>query len=226
MHYILFCTMIISLGGLIISTYMGTVLCRRIFKVLTSLLFIGTAMVSSKRNLDHKVYRYWIIGGLVLSTFGDVFLAFSGRNYFLLGVACFIVAHICYIIAFSCLRGINKEDFLCFGILLIPLIMILLIGKFEFKGMLPLVMGYMFIIGFMVVKAISLKRYYEDSKVAVTLSIVGALLFLISDGILLFKIFGVEGLRYGDFFNSLTYYVGQELLAISLAWPIAIREER
>ena len=225
MHYILFCTMVGSLGGLIISTYMGTVFWRRIFKVFTSLLFVGTAMVSSKRNLENKVHHYWMIGGLVFSVFGDVFLAFPGRIYFLLGVACFSVAHICYIIAFSCLKGISKIDFFRFGTILILFIMVLLTSKFEFKGMLPVVIGYMLIIGFMVAKAISLKSYYEDGKVAVALIIVGALSFLISDGILLFKIFGVDGLRYGDLFNSLTYYIGQDLLAISLAYPIVTKKE-
>lgn len=224
MHYILFCIMLVSLVGLIISTDMGRVLWRRIFKMLTSLLFVGTAIVSSKSNLENKVYHYWIIAGLVFSTFGDVFLAFSGKTYFLLGVACFVVAHICYIMGFSCLKGISKEDLICFGVLLIIFIMILILGEFDFKGMLPLVIGYMFIIGFMVVKAFSLKSYYEDSKVAVTLIILGALLFLISDGILLFKIFGLGVLQYGDLFNSLTYYIGQALLAISLGWPIATKK--
>lgn len=224
MPYILFTTMLVSLGALILATYKGAIFWRRIFKLVTSLLFVGTAMASSSKNLENKRYHYWIISGLIFSMFGDVFLAFSGMTYFLLGVACFSVAHLCYIIGFSSLKKISKEDFFYFGMLLIPLFSILLVGKFDFKGMLPLVLGYMLIIGFMVTKAISLKSYDKASKMAVRLTIVGAVLFLISDGILLFKIFGINPFPYGDLFNALTYYIGQELLAISLAWPMTTKK--
>lgn len=226
MPYILFVSMLVSLGGLIIATYKGTVLWRRIFKLVTSLLFVGTAMASSVQNLENKRYHGWIISGLLCSLFGDVFLAFSGMTCFLLGVACFTGAHLCYIIGFSLLKKISKEDFVYFGILLIPLFSILLVGKFNFQGMLPLVIGYMLIISFMVTKAISLKSHYKSSEMAVGLIIGGALLFLISDAILLFKLFGIKPLPYGDFFNSLTYYVGQDLLAISLAFPIVKQEKK
>lgn len=225
MPYILFTGMLVSLGGLIIATYKGTVLWRRIFKLVTSLFFVGTAMASSAQNLENKQYHSWIISGLVCSLFGDVLLAFPGMTYFLLGVTCFAGAHLCYIRGFSLLKKISKEDFVYLGILLIPLFSILLVGKFNFKGMLPLVIGYMLIISFMVIKAISLKSYYKHSERAVGLTIGGTLLFLISDTILLFKLFAINPFPYGDFFNSLTYYVGQDLLAISLAFPIATKQK-
>lgn len=224
MLYSLLIAMCLSLAGLIVTTYRGTILWRRIFKLVTSLLFVGMAMAGSTKNLENKKYHYWIISGLVFSLFGDVFLAFTGMIYFLLGVGCFSIAHLCYIVGFSSLKKINTKDFLCFGIVLIFLLSILLVGKFEFKGMLPLVLGYMLIISFMVTKAISLKSYIKTSKIAVSLTIGGAILFLISDGILLFKLFGINLLPSGDLLNALTYYTGQELLAISLAWPIVTKK--
>lgn len=45
-------------------------------------------------------YRWGIVAGLVFSLTGDVFLMLP-RDYFIQGLACFLVAHLCYLAAFT-----------------------------------------------------------------------------------------------------------------------------
>ncbi len=51
------------------------------------------------RSADRR-YRQWILVGLALSLFGDVFLMLPG-NWFVPGLASFLAAHLAYIVAFT-----------------------------------------------------------------------------------------------------------------------------
>ena len=77
----------------------------------TSLLFILSIFINNDFNFYHKV----ITLGLFFSWFGDVFLLFPEKK-FIHGLISFLLAHICYIIAFSV--GIEVKSFLY----IIPLI--------------------------------------------------------------------------------------------------------
>ena len=49
---------------------------------------------SSKNN------RQWIIAALFFSWLGDIFLMNKGDDFFMAGLAAFLVAHLCYIVFF------------------------------------------------------------------------------------------------------------------------------
>lgn len=68
-----------------------------IFKPLTTLLVIGYAF---KRGSDQPLLRRWVLLGLVLSLIGDVALMWPKQG-FLPGLVSFLLAHLCYLWAFT-----------------------------------------------------------------------------------------------------------------------------
>src|SRR5579872_6953909 len=71
-----------------------------ITKPLTTALILVMAAGSESRDLR---YKYAVVAGLVCSIAGDVLLLFDDR-LFLQGLLAFLVAHLCYIIAFTSQR--------------------------------------------------------------------------------------------------------------------------
>mgnify|MGYP001103435743 CR=1 FL=1 len=67
------------------------------FKPLATLLILALALSLSPARPD---YQWAIAAGLVLSTAGDVFLMLP-RDRFVAGLASFLLAHLCYLRAFS-----------------------------------------------------------------------------------------------------------------------------
>lgn len=72
-------------------------------KMIAATAFIGVAIAQGGHAWN---YGRVIIAGLVLSWFGDLFLALGGDQYFLFGLVSFLSAHVMYCIAFG-VRGIN-----------------------------------------------------------------------------------------------------------------------
>jgi uncharacterized membrane protein YhhN len=121
---------------------------------------------------------------LVFSLLGDILLLFTGRSeiYFMLGLVAFLLAHIFYIVQFSRNRN-TTQNFLK------PLVPLLLFGALFFYflkdgfGALILPIGlYMGVILTMVLFA--LLRKGAVLKKSFEFVMAGAILFLISDGIL------------------------------------------
>lgn len=67
-------------------------------KPLTTLLILWLAL-SAQPAVDAR-YRRAVLAGLVLSLIGDVFLMLPGDR-FVLGLVAFLLAHVCYIVAFA-----------------------------------------------------------------------------------------------------------------------------
>lgn len=72
-----------------------------VFKPLAT---IGIIAYAAGRGQDQPVLRRWVLAGLVFSLAGDIALLWPGRG-FLPGLVSFLVAHLCYLVAFT--RGIR-----------------------------------------------------------------------------------------------------------------------
>ncbi|MCF0215794.1 MAG: lysoplasmalogenase [Fibrobacteraceae bacterium] len=198
------------------------------FKTLASMAFVAMGITglcevkNNGENANREVsvkYAKSIIGGLVCALLGDVFLDIpsDGSIFFIIGVACFAFAHVCYSIGFFKVACLKAVDFLVMlGVFGITLCFLLFGGTFEFKGLFPVLLGYAAIISFMVAKAISLYRNKDVRKQAYVHTLVGALLFIASDIILLYCLFGVNTPLYMTIFNLITYYLGQAFIASPL----------
>lgn len=218
MEMLYFLLMLVSMLALVTMKFFGITGAFVGLKALASVLFIITGIVGYKKIKKNRMYFIWILLGLVFSFGGDVFLElYTTRGIlFINGVASFALAHIMYFIGFCSLRKLNIIDIIIGIAIATPLILLQLSGGFEYGGMKLIVIVYTILISLMVSKAISLHSYYRNGKKAVTLTIAGALMFLVSDIILLFLFFS-KGVFYElNYVNLIIYYVGQGLLALSL----------
>ena len=213
-------TVVLMFVFLIVLMYfqiIGDVPFRRIFKAAASLMFILTAVFSYKYSGKNKKTFIIMLIGFIFAFLGDVFLSFGSSGiFFVLGLGSFSLAHIFYTAAFCSLVKFSPKDLILALIIAVPTICFAVFNdSFNFNGMLPLVILYTILISVMVSKAISLLRLENKNMTSVVLSIIGAVLFFISDFILLFVYFYKKDFVFLPYINLIIYYSGQALLALS-----------
>lgn len=194
-----------------------------ILKTLTSLIFILIALISYINSHTKEVFFYLILAALVFSLFGDVFLALYDKKSitlkgnFVKGVLSFAAAHILFSLGFLTLVPLaSKELIPFFALVFLSVLFLCKYKKFEFDGMLPLVIAYDIVISFMVTRAFYVYRLISVKPLGVSLLISGAALFLISDVILCFIYFVKKHPPCLSALNLSTYYIGQGLIALSI----------
>lgn len=223
MDFILFLAMAATMLTLVVVKALKITAAYVWVKGLASLLFIATGITSYRRVKRNKRYFALILSGLLFSFIGDVLLELSGivPDLFVIGVGSFAICHIMYSAGFCTLRRVTFRDILICLIIAAPLILLQILGGFNIGGMKFVVMGYTVLISFMVSKAVSLHHFYRGNERAVILTITGAVMFLISDILLLFWFFGPVKYEALEYLNILSYYLGQGALALSLGRRLA-----
>jgi len=180
-----------------------------LFKPLTIGFILLIAILKAKENL--AFYAYAIIGGLVCSLAGDVFLMLP-TDQFIAGLASFLIAHLFYIAAFTYGRPFRSSflsavPFVIYGILIF---MFLLPHLGDMK--LP-VLAYIIVILIMGWRA--WERWNQAGERLALLAFFGAILFIISDSVL-----AVNRFRgHFETANALTlssYFIAQWLIAFSI----------
>lgn len=193
----------------------GTVL----LKTLASLFFVLTGVCGYIKYRDKRLFSRPVLIALLCSMAGDVLLALD-RNQgilFILGVAGFAGAHVLFSIAFCRICPVTKKDIAWTAVIFIELVFLLFFGDFDFQGLLPVLIGYAAVISFMTVKALSFWRCREGQKNFSLLIMTGGALFLLSDLVLLFWMFGVQRQEWVQWANWILYYSAQGCLAGALS---------
>jgi uncharacterized membrane protein YhhN len=157
------------------------------------------------------VQRAWWIAALALGVVGDVYLMLP-RDRFEAGLAAFLGGHLAYIAGFHAAGVSVGTTVLWLAVLLVPVSLALLsivrgarrAGHQAVAG--PIVL-YALVISAMVASALAARS---------PLAAVGALLFLISDGLIGFRRF-VGARRWMGLGVIVTYHLGQAGLVLSLA---------
>lgn len=168
-----------------------------------------------------KAGLIWFVVGLAFSLAGDIFLMLP-QDLFRLGLWTFLVAHIAYIIGFNPLPPFKAQH------LLVALLITVLValpasqiyrrlaaglqagGRSNLKG--P-TLAYTFALSLMLISALfTMLRgsWLPVSAVAVS---AGALLFLLSDGLLVWNRF-IAPLPAGRVWVRVTYHLAQILIAL------------
>lgn len=193
-----------------------------LLKTLAGLLYVLAGgweyFKSRSENRGGEEFSRPVFAALLCSMAGDVLLALPhGRGMlFLLGVACFSIAHVLFSLAFCRASAVSWRDFAGALAVFMGLASLMLWGDFAFDGLLPILMGYGAVISFMAVKALSLWRCRWEWGRRVVLVMWGGVLFLLSDIVLLFWMFG-RGMPKGvQYLNLVLYYLAQGCLAGSL----------
>ena len=190
-----------------------------VFKPLTSALFVLCGLFNLnyciKTNLfKNKWFMILLFVGLVFAMLGDILLI----DYFIVGAILFAIGHVFFFASFVALEGFNWLDLVLGGLIFgIALLLIELYPNFEFgEGMKIVVVLYALIISFMLGKALSNLIAKKNLKLDL-LIFAGALLFFLSDLMLLFNVFA-SAPRVFDILCLSFYYPAEFLLAFSIAF--------
>lgn len=160
-------------------------------------------------------YQLAIMLGLLLTALGDILLEYSEAT-FLLGLAAFLLGHIAYIAAF--LQDTRKlypyYGAAAYGYGLFAMFFLLSTG--ELGGMFIPVQLYVLVITTMLWRAACRREVPALPRFSVWAGLIGALLFVVSDSILAFRLFGTP-IQLGGAAVMVTYWLGQLGIALS-AW--------
>ncbi|HXG28056.1 MAG TPA: lysoplasmalogenase [Nevskiales bacterium] len=179
------------------------------FKPLTIGLIILLAWLTGSAQPDR--YFWLILAGLAFSAAGDVFLMLP-RDRFVPGLVSFLIAHLLYIAAFSAPAGLLSAPLLALPYLAAAggLLLVLL----PKTGRLALPVGvYAAALAAMGWQAASRWDALQDT--ASLCAMLGAILFLVSDGVLAINRF-VRPFRAAELLLLSTYFAAQTLIALSV----------
>jgi uncharacterized membrane protein YhhN len=186
-----------------------------VFKPLTTTLLV--VLAATARPNAGGPYTAAIVAGLVFSLAGDVCLMLPSER-FKAGLASFLAAHACYIVAFASDSPLARPGF--------PVLVWAAAGFLVFRlvwpgvpgALRPAVLAYVVVLLFMASQATS--RAFAIRSLPAVLAAAGAALFVVSDGLLAIDRFG-RPFRAARALVHGTYFAAQWLIAVSVhaAWP-------
>ncbi|MBR3974091.1 MAG: lysoplasmalogenase [Oscillospiraceae bacterium] len=190
-----------------------------ILKGSAALIFcsIGLTAMAEASNLS---FAKLIVLGLHFGALGDVLLNLrfvfpkKGQKIFLAGVAAFLTGHILYLCAIMPLSE-NLAVCLIAGVILAAALLAwifrTLTVKLAFK-----IFGVLYIGAIVLMTAVAVGNVIAVPHTAAWMHAVGAVLFTLSDIVLIFNTFGTEQKFSLRITNLSLYYLGQLLIASSL----------
>ena len=211
-----------------------------VWKVISATIFVGYGvyLMLGYSLVDIKFSKYMVIG-LALGWLGDVLLhltalskkpskVFEGAS-FVAGLVAFLVGHIFYVLAYiNALQQIDKWNsgtirtiIIIVAVMLVGFVTAQLIVKLKLGIAVIPVLLYAITISTMLACAVMLaiNTFSSMPEFAFVIAL-GAVLFVISDGTLVFCIFGSEKAKNSyslKVVNLTTYFIGQMLLASTIS---------
>lgn len=184
---------------------------RRNLHYLTKPLATALILVlAAIRAVDRPASGWWIVAGLALSLGGDVLLMLPDR--FEAGLASFLLAQVCYIVAFTIVAPVLGPLWALAPSLLLLIVLVLTVlpktGALHWP-----VLGYALVITAMAWRATT--RYVTQVEPNALLSLLGAWLFCASDLSLAWNRF-VRQAAWLPIFCLSSYYLAQVLIALSI----------
>lgn len=169
---------------------------------------------------SNKDFAKLVVLGLCFGALGDILLNLRfvfpqiGQKIFLAGVAAFLTGHILYLCAIVPLSQ-NLVPCLAVGVILAAALLTwifkALTVKLAFK-----IFGVLYIGAIVLMTAVAIGNVITAPGTAAWMHAVGAVLFTLSDIVLIFNTFGSEQKFSMRITNLTLYYMGQLLIAASL----------
>jgi uncharacterized membrane protein YhhN len=179
-----------------------------VFKPLTTACLLVVAILPS--TPVEPTYQRWVVAGLIFSLAGDVFLMLPSDR-FTAGLVSFLAAHLCYISAFATpvdTRGLVWfVPFAAFGVVMYRVL------RPGLQRLRMPVAAYIVVIIVMAWQALLRSNILRESHAV--LAAAGAMLFLVSDGVLAVNRFRV-GFRFAHVMILGTYFAAQWCIALSV----------
>ena len=188
-------------------------------KALASLAFIVFGILSSAISVDPLFARRIIIG-LMLGGIADVLLNLrfvfpnSGKKIFLVGILVFLSGHVLYLAALLP-YSTSLLLWLGIGVVLTILVLIWIFSKIT-VAMAFKIFGIVYIGAIMLMNSVAAGILFSAPSKQSVVFFIGALLFLISDIVLILNTFGPKQQQKLRVTNLSLYYIGQLLIGLSL----------
>lgn len=180
-----------------------------LFKPLTTGLILLIALLAQRKST--LFYRNAIAIGLLFSLAGDVFLMLPA-DLFLQGLISFLLAHLCYIAAFTSKTGWRSSVLAALPFVIYTALLLWILWPHVGAMKLP-VLIYGSVLGAMAWRACEMWRQHRG--LAELSAFIGAVLFLISDSALAYHRF-VQVFSASRLVVLGTYFVAQLLIARSV----------
>ncbi len=188
-------------------------------KSCASVVFVIIGIISFNSS-SHGTYAHLVLAGLILGAAGDILLNlqyFAGRfsqPVFLSGVVSFFAGHVMYLLAILPLREDHAASLVA-GTLAAVLILTILFKLFK-PGPLYKAFGIVYIGTVSIMCAVAIQNMITIGSRQSVLFAIGATLFLISDVVLIFNIFGNKVSHLRRVINLSCYYAAQLLIASTI----------
>ena len=187
-----------------------------ILKGLASLCFVTIGVICSPGTHTAKL----IVAGLIIGCVADVLLNLrmvfeeKGQPIFLVGILVFLAGHIMYLAA---VLPLNQNKLICIiiGIILTALLMVWIFKRVTAKPAFK-IFGVVYIGAIMMLNCGAIGNLIAEQSAFNGVFAAGAVLFLISDIVLILNTFGDEFKQSLRNTNISLYYAGQILIALSL----------
>ena len=194
------------------ENYMGAV----ILKGLASLCFVLVGVMAGNGGQLAKL----IVTGLLLGCIADVLLNLrwvfpkKGQLIFLVGILVFLGGHVVYLAAVLPMAD-NWAVCVVVGVVLTALLMKWIFSKITAKKAFK-IFGVFYLGAIMLLNSVAVSNLMTAPSAFTGLFAAGALLFLISDIVLILNTFGPKSKFSLRVTNLSLYYIGQLLIATSL----------
>ncbi len=175
-----------------------------IFKPLTMLAIILLAILNV--SSPPTFYQKMIITGLIFSTVGDVFLIDSKR--FIQGLLSFLLAHICFIIAFFSTPNLPSVIFY----LAYVAFFLSILWKHLDNLKIPVIV---YSLALALMSWFALSRYFGLNDHKSLFAFLGSISFIASDSLLAFNKFK-SSFPFAEILILSTYFIAQWLIALSV----------
>ena len=188
-----------------------------VLKGLASLCFVAIGLICSPGT--HVAAM--IIAGLIIGSIADVLLNLrmvfeeKGQLIFLVGIVVFLTGHIMYLAAVLPLCP-YKLACIITGIVLTALLMVWIFSRVMAKPAFK-IFGVVYIGAIMLLNCVAVGNVIAEQSAFNTVFAIGAVLFLVSDIVLILNTFGSEFRQSLRNTNISLYYAGQLLIAFSLS---------
>lgn len=190
-----------------------------ILKGSAAVIFCSIGMLAMGDAANQNFVKLVVVG-LCFGAMGDILLNLRfvfpkiGQKIFLVGVAAFLTGHILYLCAIVPLSR-SLVPCLAVGIILAAALLAwifkTLTVKLAFK-----IFGVLYIGAIVLMTAVAIGNVFTGPGTAAWMHAVGAVLFTLSDIVLIFNTFGKEQKFSMRITNLSLYYLGQLLIAASL----------
>ena len=183
-------------------------------------------MLSLICSLEGTKYSKFIVGGILFSSLGDIFLELNSSkvDFFTIGLVAFLCAHLCYIKAFwMCDIQFRLNIFIatviggvifytCMMYFLVQSVSVALIGPVLLYGLVLCTMTILAINKYICGSALEIRS--NNPLTNDMFSCIGAVVFAVSDSILSLDTFYTP-IPNANVAIMITYYIGQMFIAAS-----------